>query len=326
MGDFLTGATGTKNDFSSSSPYTPDQTNQLYNQQQQLSNQLMQQAQGGGPNPAQQQYLQNAQQIAQQQASNYAANRALNPGLAARLSATTAANVSQQAAGQAGIQQAQQQLASQQQLAQLNQSQQGLINQSRLGSDQINAGVAAGNQQMAGQMVGGLMSGAGAVMGLAHGGMVPHFADGGSVGPKSNMGKFFNGMGSSVGRQPAAAGGAPVNPIMQGFTQLGQGIRNQIQKSQVQPLQPTAMTALPATGGPAAPMTAAPVMVAKAGGKVPGKAAVSGDSYKNDTVPAMVSPGEIVLPRHITQSKDAGEKAKKFVEAILARENLRKKK
>lgn len=320
MGDFLTSATGTKNDFQADNPYTNDQTTQLYNQQQQLSNLLMQQAQGGGPNPAQQQYLQNAQTIAQQQASTYAANRALNPGLAARMAGNTAANVGQQAAGNAAIQQAQQQLASQGQLANLNQSQQGLVNQSRLGAQQINAGVAAGNQQMAGKMVGGIMSGAGAMMGLAHGGMVPHYAEGGAVGPMSIAGKFFSGMGSNIAATPNQATGQPIDPLQQGFAQLGKGVRTQIQNHQVQPLQTTTIAPmLPATGG-------APVMVAKQGGVVPGKAAVAGDSFKNDTVPAMVSPGEIVLPRHITQAKDAPDQAKKFVEAILARENLRKKK
>lgn len=43
---------------------------------------------------------------------------------------------------------------------------------------------------------------------------------------------------------------------------------------------------------------------------------VPGDSPKNDIVPARLSPGEIVLPRSVTQSPDAAEKAKSFVEAI----------
>jgi hypothetical protein len=35
----------------------------------------------------------------------------------------------------------------------------------------------------------------------------------------------------------------------------------------------------------------------RGGGQVPGQANVSGDSPKNDTVPALLSPGEVVLPR-----------------------------
>lgn len=55
---------------------------------------------------------------------------------------------------------------------------------------------------------------------------------------------------------------------------------------------------------------------ASKGGQVPGKAKAKGDNYKNDTVPAMLSPGEIVLPRSVAQSDNAAEKAKAFVEEI----------
>ena len=50
--------------------------------------------------------------------------------------------------------------------------------------------------------------------------------------------------------------------------------------------------------------------------EVPGKAKYRGDTRANDTVPALLSPGEIVLPRTVAQSDDAPEKAKRFVEAI----------
>ena len=49
------------------------------------------------------------------------------------------------------------------------------------------------------------------------------------------------------------------------------------------------------------------------GGHVPGQAKVKGDSPKNDTVPAMLSPGEIVIPRSIVQSQKPEEKAADFV-------------
>lgn len=60
------------------------------------------------------------------------------------------------------------------------------------------------------------------------------------------------------------------------------------------------------------------------GGQVPGKAGVKGNSLKNDNVPAMLSPGEIVIPRSIAQSENAPDKAKAFVEAVLARHGMRK--
>jgi len=52
------------------------------------------------------------------------------------------------------------------------------------------------------------------------------------------------------------------------------------------------------------------------GAEIKGHAKFQGDTRSNDTVPAMLSPGEIVLPRTVAQSEDAPEKAKKFVEAI----------
>jgi membrane protease subunit (stomatin/prohibitin family) len=52
------------------------------------------------------------------------------------------------------------------------------------------------------------------------------------------------------------------------------------------------------------------------GREIPGKAKFKGDTRSNDTVPALLSPGEIVLPRTVAQAEDAPEKAKKFVDAI----------
>lgn len=54
------------------------------------------------------------------------------------------------------------------------------------------------------------------------------------------------------------------------------------------------------------------------GGHVPGKPKVFGDDEVNDTVPAILSPGEIVIPRTIAQGPDAESKAAAFVAAIKA--------
>jgi hypothetical protein len=45
------------------------------------------------------------------------------------------------------------------------------------------------------------------------------------------------------------------------------------------------------------------------------------DNEKNDVVPAMLSPGEIVLPRSIVNAPNAPVAAAKFVEALLANKN-----
>lgn len=52
------------------------------------------------------------------------------------------------------------------------------------------------------------------------------------------------------------------------------------------------------------------------GGFIPGKAKVEGDSPENDTVHALLSPGEVVIPRSVMQSDDPGDKAKEFIEQL----------
>lgn len=60
------------------------------------------------------------------------------------------------------------------------------------------------------------------------------------------------------------------------------------------------------------------------GGRVPGYARGGPmDSRSHDTVPAMLSPGEVVLPRSITMAPDAPERAAAFVKAIQARQKSR---
>lgn len=69
-------------------------------------------------------------------------------------------------------------------------------------------------------------------------------------------------------------------------------------------------------GGGFGPNPNHPLLMLVAGGPVPGRAKVQGDSSVNDTVPAKLSPGEIVLPRSVTEAEDAPEKARAFVLAI----------
>ncbi len=75
-------------------------------------------------------------------------------------------------------------------------------------------------------------------------------------------------------------------------------------------------------GGPA------PVVgeqLAAKGKMVPGKPKVTGDNLKNDVVPAMLSPGEIVIPRSIAQHPDAPSRAAAFVQAIQAKHRANRK-
>lgn len=59
----------------------------------------------------------------------------------------------------------------------------------------------------------------------------------------------------------------------------------------------------------------------KQGGQIPGKAKVAGDSLKNDTVPAKLSPGEMVIPRSVMQSKDPAAAAAEFVRQHMKKES-----
>lgn len=52
------------------------------------------------------------------------------------------------------------------------------------------------------------------------------------------------------------------------------------------------------------------------GGEVPGEAPVEGDHPANDIQPAKLSPGEVVLPRSVTQSENPSREAAKFMKEV----------
>lgn len=238
----------------------------VFQQQQQLAQQLQQQTLGQGPNPAQAQLAQNTAANTAQQAALMASQRgaSANAGLTARNASMAGANMQQQATGQAATLQANQQLAAQQALQQQQAQMAGLATnqvgqqigaQQQAGNlalqgygaatgalnqqNQINAGVANNNAQVAGAIAGGLLGAGGAAMGMyggkkmAHGGMVPDRLE----------------------------------------------------------AKTTEASRLDAGWGK--------VILKNDGGPVPGKAKVAGDHPKNDTVPAMLSPGELVIPRSV---------------------------
>jgi hypothetical protein len=78
--------------------------------QSDVYNQLRGMATGSGPNPAQAQYMQNANQLAAQTAGLIGSQKGMSPALQARLIAQQGANAGQNAAGQAATMQAQQQM------------------------------------------------------------------------------------------------------------------------------------------------------------------------------------------------------------------------
>lgn len=76
----------------------------------------------------------------------------------------------------------------------------------------------------------------------------------------------------------------------------------------------------PMNHGGMTPMIAA---LMRHGGHVPGHPQVPGDSLQNDKVHALLSPGEIVIPRSITTHPDAPNLAKDFVSLELRKKHQR---
>lgn len=322
----------------------------VFNQQQQLANQLQTQAQGGGPNPALAQLNMATGQNVANQAALMAGQRGAggNVGLMGRQAAMQGASAQQQAAGQAAVLRANQQLAAQnalqqqqnmmgglatQQVGQQANAQNALVqgyqnqqnsllnamgqqnnamiqNQSNVNS--ANAEMAKGGQGLQGKILGGLTGGVGTVLGQVF------KAEGGEIeapsGPSSFFGKFlsgvqnglgdaqtgFNSLGSNLGKIAYNA----FNPLVQHSNMIQPGAADLGQQG----------IGMAANGG---------AIDFSSGGKLPGKAEVVGDSYANDKVPILGSPGEIMLPRSVTMHKNAPEKAAEFVRAIMAKKGMK---
>lgn len=304
----------------------------VFAQQQQLANQLGQQAMGQGPNPALAQLANTTGQNINQQAALMASQRGAgaNPALIARQAAQQGGQMQQQASGQAAVMQAQQQLAAQQALmqqqaqmgqlagqqvgqqqqatGQANQFAQGLyggvtgnINaqnnaavQNASQANSANAQIAAANQKSQSGILGNLASGAANLF----------------MGPlASSLGGMFGGGGGGSSFQP------PTNAENYGLGNDNQGA--------------SALGANKAfadggyvESGPRSRVGRHLKSCYEAGGQVKGKASVDGDSPENDTVDAKLSPDEIVIPRSIVLSKNAPDKAAMFVRAILAKKGM----
>lgn len=293
---------------------------QVFAQQQALANQLQQNALGQGPNPALAQLAQATGQNTANQAALMAGQRGAgaNVGLIARQAAMQGGNIQQQAAGQAATLQAQQQLAAQQQLSAQQQAMQqvaanqvGNYGQNLNAYSQGNQGVYGtqlaalnnfnqaslnaqqSNNQMKSKLLGGVVNGISTLGGLS-----------GGSGEGSPAGKYMGGMVDGYDQ----GGQVPQQPV-------------HIDKEKAKQVQDSFNKALGFNEGG---MSGHHVrqyfgLPMKGGGQVPGHAQVAGDSPKNDTVPAVLSPQEIVIPREIVMHANAPELAAKFVADILAK-------
>ena len=220
------------------------------------------------------------------------------------------------------------------------------------GAHQTNAGVAAQNAAATQATASGLLSGAssaGMAMAMARGGMVPHYAYGsGMVGNLNGDPAYMPGYGDSYSMPQMGASAAPAqaSPTTNslGAVDMANSLYSQDPKAAsatpsvnidtsasgkiAQQLMAQSGVPMWASGvnfnkgqsqGASQMAQAAPqimALMAAQGAVVPGRAAKSGNNYANDTVPAVLSPGEIVLPRSVTMSGDAPELAKEFVQHI----------
>jgi hypothetical protein len=255
--------------------------------QQALSGQLSGMAQGQGPSPAQAMLQQQAGDIASQQAAIMGSQRGAsqNVGLVGRQAAQAGMQAQQRAGSQAAILRQQEQLNAIEQLRQLSGQQ---VEQQRLGTGQYGqAGLQAQQQALQSQyQQEALRTEMAKQQESTRGGIV---------------GGMLGGIGSVA--SSGVLGGTPIKKSEGG----------QIQPTeQPRPMeQPDIVSLLLESQNMAH------------GSVVPGKAKVDGDSYDNDTVPALLSPGEIVVPR--SAAKDP-EKAAAFAKSVAMRSGKRKKK
>lgn len=319
-------------------PSIAAQTTNLSNvqsQQQNLAQQLLAQSQGQGPGQAL--VAQQAGNNASQQAALMASQRgaSANAGLIGRQAAQAGAAGNQQVLNtQAALSLQSQGALAQQQQAMANQAiqaqsvlqgaqaaQNTALTQGSLGAQQINANTSGQNAATMGGLIGGGLGGISSAISsfLAKGGTVKKMADGGEIDPyqvgaeAAPVGAPINDV-LAVGNYPTPAAPNMLNPWQsneQQESQLAQTISGQGSKSGGK------------SGGMSGGMSLAALMACGgttpgqmlAGGNVPGKAKVKGDSESNDTVPTMLSPGEDVIPRSITQlpEKEMEQKAVEFL-------------
>lgn len=303
LGDFLSGILGTQNNYHADPRQNTYQVNQggygSAAQQAILNSQNNQSAQGnyihglqtqvaggGAPSIAQMLLQQQTQRNAQTAAGAIASQRGINPGLAQKLALDQAAQGNQQMAGQAAILRSQEQLGAQ-----------GLLGQA-LGQQGSQAGAQAAS-------LGGLDLSA---QGLA----------GGIAGQNAQLGLGADQINAGVAQQNAGTAGQLVGGLLGGvgaastFAMPGAGGAGSAGGGAMM----GGTGALPAGGV----TQFGQIPLANQGGKVPGSAAVEGDSPKNDSVPAQLSPGEIVVPRSAAEDPD---RAAAFVRAVIRQQKAK---
>jgi hypothetical protein len=328
----LGGGTG-GTDFNVNQLYKPEQLQQALQQAQEATNMQKQLALGQGPNPALEMLRQSTGQNVANQAALMAGQRgaAGNVGMMARQAANIGTQAQQQGIGQAAQLQAQQQQEAMRNLAQNTLAQQQLQQQAGMNYQNVMGGL---TEKRVGQQpgaIGGLLQGLGKAVFGAEGGEIPepqHLFVGGAAAalPMMEQAGAMEALPVVAGAGSGGSGGAKA---LQQLAQFGKGLQGDksgnilqgslLGKSTDEPSSVARyLSQMPKMAGGGSVGTAL-----KAGGKVPGTASVPGNSLKNDTVHAMLSPGEVVIPRTVMQSGDPVRGSAEFVAALLAKKGMR---
>ncbi len=289
-----------------------DQTNftNVQGNQSDLAKQLLAQSQGQGPNIANLQLQQATNQNNQQGAAAIASQRGMNPALAARIIANQTATNNQNAAGQSGVLRAQQQLAAQQGLANVygqqageSEANLGRLTQAQTAATSTNAGIAQSNANQNGSIAGGLLGGAASFLAAAHGGEIES--------PDKHLERLLISIGSKVHPVHLAGGG----DIFGGMTDVGGGTFGPAFSAAYKPQAKKASDPLL---GATDIQSADPVIGNSGVSGLPGAATSNAINplETNQTfiaahgglVPAMISPGERVIPPHLVEAVRSGKK------------------
>lgn len=304
-------------------PHLVDRADAGFEEGHTLAQQLQQQAANGG-GPLNTIFQNQLGQANNQAASLIASQRGVNPGMAARIAGQTVGNANQQALAQG----AQNQLGAQQLASQNNISQQQINQGAIAANNSSNAAIAAGNNKTnasgVGGVLGGLGSGAvklGGALASGIGSFAPEAITTAGEAIASNPEVLLAAQGGAVPFMPSYAKGGPISgqSHVHAYFQGGKtkGVPAMVSPGEVY-LPPNAVKEVAHGADPI-----------RAGQKIPGKAAVKGNSLKNDTVPKTLEEGGIVLPRSVMQSKNPHWAAHKFVSEVMAKQGLsarRKKK
>jgi hypothetical protein len=298
--------------------------------QGQLAQQLAAQARGEGPNVAQAQLAEATAANAARQAALMASQRGAgaNVGSIARLASQAGQQAQQTAIGQAATLRAQQQLAAQQALGQLTgqtiSQQQAALQQyggltaeqqrqlmaSQAEQNRIQAQLAIEKSRAQQAAIGGVMNVAGQAALMA---MAPQSAAA-SVASQTQMSPSQSAFNQGPVSYSLEPGSRPDQAVLTTTSNYANGGMVQ------EPILPPMRFGSTNTGSILGDYVHTGYFAD--GGLVPGKAQFGGDDGENDTVHAMLSPGEIVIPRSIVNGPNAAEKSKKFVQAILAKKRL----